>query len=144
MSRGWMISTAESCTGGGLGFAFTDVPGSSKWYLGGVVSYSNSLKTKFLGVPENLIEEFGAVSEPVVIAMAAGLVAKTDADAAIAVSGIAGPSGGTITKPVGLIWLGTKDPDRGLRSLKLNLSGSRDAVRRRAIEGAINFFLEDL
>lgn len=139
-----MLSTAESCTGGGVGFALTAVPGSSNWYLGGVVSYSNRYKQDFLGVPEALIQEAGAVSQPVALAMASGLVKKAGADAAISITGIAGPDGGSLSKPVGLVWLGTEDPVRGPRTKQLNLSGARDDVRRLAIQEAMIFFLSDL
>lgn len=140
----WKLSTAESCTGGGLGHAFTALAGSSDWFLGGVVAYSNAFKSKFLGVPERLIQEFGAVSEEVAVSMAEGLREESGADATISVTGIAGPTGATAAKPVGLIWLGCCDPDRGSRALELNLKGSRDTVRRQAIIEAINFFLSDL
>lgn len=144
VKKNWLLGTAESCTGGGLGHALTAVSGSSNWYQGGIVSYSDSIKRVLLDVPSLLLSQYGAVSQHVATAMAQGAAGRLEVDAAIAITGIAGPSGGTTAKPVGLVWLGTQDPDRGLRSLQLNLSGSRDAVRRQAIELAINFFLEDL
>jgi nicotinamide-nucleotide amidase len=143
-TRGWKLTTAESCTGGGLGHALTALAGSSNWYLGGVVAYSNEFKSKFLAVPESLIDEFGAVSKQVAIAMASGLMQEPGASSAISVTGIAGPEGGSEAKPVGLVWLGSDDPERGPRAYQLDLTGSRDEIRHQAIAHAINFFLLDL
>ena len=142
--RDWKLVTAESCTGGGLGHALTALAGSSNWYLGGVVAYSNQFKCRFLSVDESLIEEFGAVSKQVAIAMARGMIQEPSASTAISITGIAGPEGGSKDKPVGLVWLGTNDPDRGNRALQLNLAGSRNEIRHQAIEHAINFFLSGL
>ena len=102
---GYTISTAESCTGGLLGHRFTNVPGSSRYYLGGVVSYSNDMKMKTLGVQENTLQEFGAVSKQTATEMAQGVRDLFGSDLAIAVTGIAGPGGGTAEKPVGLIYI---------------------------------------
>ena len=102
---GYTISTAESCTGGLIGHRFTNVPGSSTYYLGGVVSYSNDMKMKTLGVQENTLKEFGAVSEQTATEMAQGVRDLFGSDLAIAVTGIAGPGGGTAEKPVGLVYI---------------------------------------
>jgi len=102
---GYTISTAESCTGGLLGHRFTNVPGSSTYYLGGVVSYSNDMKMKTLGVQENTLQEFGAVSKQTATEMAQGVRDLFGSDLAIAVTGIAGPGGGTAEKPVGLVYI---------------------------------------
>lgn len=110
-SRGLTIATAESCTGGSLAAAITSVPGCSSVMLGGVVAYHNSVKAQVLGVGEELLAEHGAVSEPVVRCMALGVSALTDADCAVATSGIAGPGGGTADKPVGTVWVALKVAD---------------------------------
>jgi nicotinamide-nucleotide amidase len=102
---GYTISTAESCTGGLLGHRFTNVPGSSRYYLGGVVSYSDDMKMKTLGVQENTLQEFGAVSKQTATEMAQGVRDLFGSDLAIAVTGIAGPGGGTAEKPVGLVYI---------------------------------------
>lgn len=108
--RGWTLATAESCTGGLIAQRVTDVPGSSAYFLGGVVSYSNASKAAALGVPAELIETHGAVSEPVVRAMAEGARARFGSDFAVATSGISGPGGGTEEKPVGLVWIAIAGP----------------------------------
>lgn len=110
-SRGQTIATAESCTGGSLAAAITSVPGCSSVMLGGVVAYHNSVKAQVLGVGEELLAEHGAVSEPVVRCMALGVSTLTDADCAVATSGIAGPGGGTADKPVGTVWVALKVAD---------------------------------
>ena len=103
--RGLSVATAESCTGGLIAERLTDVPGSSAYFLGGVVAYSNAAKASLLGVSEAVLEEFGAVSEPVVRAMAEGVRTRFGSDFGVATSGISGPGGGTAEKPVGLVWL---------------------------------------
>lgn len=139
-----MLSTAESCTGGGLGYALTAVPGSSAWYMGGVVSYSNEYKQAFLNVPASLLNDYGAVSSQVAVAMATGLSKSSGSQAAISVTGIAGPDGGSPTKPVGLVWLGSYDIERSARTKSVNISGNRSQIRNSAIQAAIEFFLSDL
>jgi nicotinamide-nucleotide amidase len=143
-ARQWMLATAESCTGGGIGYALTSVSGSSNWYGGGVVAYSNSLKQRLLGVSDSLLRHAGAVSAEVAESMAKGIRDKANVDAALSITGIAGPGGGTVHKPVGLIWLASMDSARGTRIAKLNLGGSRDQIRSQAIVEALNFFLQDL
>jgi PncC family amidohydrolase len=108
--HGLTLVTAESCTGGLVGDLLTDVPGSSAIYLGGVVSYSNHLKTSLLGVPEALLETYGAVSEQVALAMARGARDRLGGDLGISVTGIAGPGGGSAEKPVGLTFIGASAP----------------------------------
>ena len=104
-ARGWCISTAESCTGGLIAGFCTDLAGSSDWFERGVVSYSNAAKTELLGVPAELIAAQGAVSEAVARAMASGALQRSQADLAVAVTGVAGPGGGSASKPVGTVWL---------------------------------------
>ncbi len=104
------LSTAESCTGGNIAHLITSVAGSSVYYMGGVVSYSNAVKSELLGVLDSEIEHYGAVSEPVVRHMAEGVKRRLSTDCAVATSGIAGPGGGTIDKPVGTIWIAVCTP----------------------------------
>jgi nicotinamide-nucleotide amidase len=110
--KGLMMATAESCTGGYMAHLITSLPGSSGWFAGSVVSYSNRVKTKLLDVPAGLIEEKGAVSELVVRQMVRGVLAQTGADVAVAVSGIMGPDGGTPEKPVGTVWVGVGNAEK--------------------------------
>lgn len=126
------IVTAESCTGGLIGRYLTDVPGSSRWYWGGVVSYSDAAKVRFLSVPEAVLERCGAVSAEAVSAMARGALAASGAGLALAVSGIAGPDGGTPQKPVGTVWMATALPQTPPVAIACRFSGARDAVRRKA------------
>jgi len=111
------IGTAESCTGGYLAHLITSTPGASKYYLGSIISYDNAIKSKLLGVDEAIIEEHGAVSEPVVIQMANALKAQMGVDYAISFSGVAGPDGGTDAKPVGMIWLAIATPEKTFTKL---------------------------
>jgi len=135
------LVTAESCTGGWIAKLCTDIPGSSDWFDCGFVCYSNQAKVRDLEVPEKLIETEGAVSDAVVTAMAAGALARTGADVAIAVSGIAGPAGAVSGKPVGTVWfaLAQRLPDRQESEGHLiQFDGDRDAVRRQSVEYALN------
>lgn len=131
------IATAESCTGGSLGAALTLEPGSSGFYLGGVVSYSNSLKHCLLGVSEEHLLKYGAVSEEVAKEMADGIRTKTGADLAISTTGIAGPDGGSDQKPVGLVYVGLATTE-GVHVDKLQLYGARDSVRQLTVQAALN------
>lgn len=131
------LAVAESCTGGLLGAKITSVPGSSAWFAGGVVAYSNSLKVVLLGVPYDLIEENGAVSREVAVAMADGVVEVTGADIGVAVTGVAGP-GGSENKPPGTVFLGVRTP-AGSRWKHLDLEGDREEVRDGAVNGALGF-----
>jgi len=134
--RGWLLTTAESCTGGWIAKALTDVPGSSAWFDSGLVTYSNRAKTALAHVPEALLAEHGAVSEAVVRAMAEGARVAAGCDVAVAVSGIAGPDGGTETKPVGLVWLAWALP-AGTTSERRVFAGDREAVRRATVALAL-------
>ncbi len=131
------ISTAESCTGGLLGAAFTQEPGSSRFYLGGVVSYSNSLKQGLLGVSEKNLKLFGAVSEAVAKEMAEGIRNKTGSDLAISTTGIAGPDGGSDEKPVGLVYIGFSSA-KGVYAEKFQFYGERESVRQLTVQAALN------
>lgn len=99
------VCTAESCTGGGIGYAITEVAGSSAWFNGGLITYTNALKQKLLSVDANVLKKFGAVSQACVEQMAFGALEVCDSDWSVAVSGVAGPGGGTVDKPVGLVWM---------------------------------------
>ncbi|MEO7985769.1 MAG: competence/damage-inducible protein A [Gemmatimonadales bacterium] len=134
--QGLHIATAESCTGGLVGERLTEIPGSSEVFAGGVICYANALKISLLGVPAGLIEAEGAVSEAVAIAMAKGAVERLGVDLAVAVTGIAGPGGGTETKPVGTVWLALAH-GRETTARRLVYLGDRHDVRRRAAQGAL-------
>ena len=139
--RGLECATAESCTGGLIGAALTSVSGSSEWYVGGVISYANSVKAGLLGVNEADLEAQGAVSEPVVRGMALGACRVTGADVACAVSGVAGPGGGTPEKPVGTVWIGWSKHGE-TRARKFHFSGGRDSVRAQTVTEAVRGMLE--
>lgn len=136
--KGMTVATAESCTGGMLGKMMTDVPGSSDYYLGGVVSYSNDLKVDFLGVNETSLERFGAVSEQVAAQMAEGIRKGTSADLGLSVTGIAGPGGETTEKPVGLVFIGLSS-DQETRVKRIQMAGPREAIRIRASRFAMDW-----
>ena len=135
------LVTAESCTGGWIAKLCTDIAGSSDWFECGFVCYSNAAKTRDLGVPEKLIETEGAVSDEVVRAMAEGAIERTGATVGLAVSGIAGPGGAVPGKPVGTVWfaLAYRQDDRlECQGSLIQFEGNRDAVRRQAVEYALN------
>jgi len=131
------IATAESCTGGLLGAALTQEPGSSEFYLGGVVSYSNPLKQRLLGVSEENLLKYGAVSEEVAKEMAVGIRSNVGSDLAISTTGIAGPDGGSDQKPVGLVYIGLATT-AGVHVEKIQLYGERDSVRQLTVQAALN------
>lgn len=140
-AAGRRLATVESCTGGWIAKLCTDIAGSSDWFDCGFVCYSNAAKTRDLGVPEKLIESEGAVSDAVVRSMAEGALERTEANVAIAVSGIAGPTGAMPGKPVGTVWfaLAQKLPDRlECQGHLIQFDGNRDAVRRQSVEYALN------
>lgn len=135
-ARGWHITTAESCTGGLIAGLLTAIGGSSDVVDGGAVTYSNAAKTRMLGVPVDLITTHGAVSEAVARAMAEGARATAEVDLAIAVTGVAGPGGGTADKPVGLVWFGIASPV-GITAESHIFPGDRTAVRLATVRHAI-------
>jgi nicotinamide-nucleotide amidase len=137
-ARGWRIATAESCTGGLVAAACTTVAGSSDWFERGFVTYSNAAKVESLGVDAALIATHGAVSEEVARAMAAGALAHSPADLALAVTGVAGPGGGSADKPVGTVWLALVRRGAAAPSAeRLQLGGDRTAVRAQAVARAL-------
>ncbi len=134
-ARGWMLATAESCTGGLIAAACTDLAGSSAWFERGFVTYSNAAKSGMLGVPAELIAAHGAVSEPVARAMAEGAVAHSAAQVAVAVTGVAGPSGGSADKPVGTVWFGWRVGGQTFAE-RCRFDGDRAAVRAQTVAHA--------
>ncbi len=142
-ARGLTMATAESCTGGLIAGACTEVSGSSDWFERGFVTYSNAAKTELLGVPMALIEQHGAVSEPVARAMAAGAVAHSPAPLALAVTGVAGPTGGSAEKPVGTVWFGWATP-AGVFTEHQRFDGDRSAVRQATVRHALAGLLQRL
>jgi len=131
LRRQWMLATAESCTGGMVAAACTDLAGSSAWFERGFVTYSNAAKTQMLGVDADLIASHGAVSEPVARAMAQGALQHSAAQLALAITGVAGPGGGSDAKPVGTVWFAFAGP-WGLHSEVQHFGGDRAAVRQAA------------
>ncbi|MEX6501112.1 CinA family protein [Pseudomonas zhanjiangensis] len=140
LALGAQVSTAESCTGGGIAEAITRVPGSSAWFEAGYVTYSNAQKSKQLDVPQHLFASVGAVSREVVEAMVRGAQVHSGARFAVAVSGVAGPDGGSPDKPVGTVWLAWGAHDR-LVSERRQFSGDRGEVRRQTVEAALEGLL---
>lgn len=139
-AAGAQVTTAESCTGGGIAEAITRIAGSSAWFEAGYVTYSNVQKTRQLGVCADFFSTVGAVSQEVVEAMVRGAQANSGARYAVAVSGIAGPGGGSAEKPVGTVWLAWGDGER-LFSVRKQFAGNRDEVRRQTVEAALSGLL---
>ena len=139
LSRGTTLVTAESCTGGLIGKYMTDLPGSSRVYWGGYVSYSNAAKSGMLGVNGQAIESAGAVSEETVTRMALGALSRSEAGVAVSVSGIAGPDGGSADKPVGTVWIAVALRGGACVVRLFNFSGSRDMIRRRSAVASMLF-----
>jgi nicotinamide-nucleotide amidase len=137
MQRGLKLATAESCTGGWVSQAVTAVPGSSDWFDCGFVSYSNTAKQKMLGVDLSVLEKSGAVSEPVVAQMAEGALRNSDADIAVAISGLAGPGGGSENKPVGTVWFAWAIEGHPTVTCLSFFNGDRDEIRLQAVEQAL-------
>ena len=143
LARGWRLATAESCTGGLIAASCTALSGSSAWFERGFVTYSNEAKTELLGVPAELIAQHGAVSEPVALAMAEGALRHAHAEVAVAVTGIAGPAGGSPDKPVGTVWYAV-DVGGQAKAERRVFVGDREAVRERAAQAALNLLYRTL
>jgi PncC family amidohydrolase len=137
------LAVAESCTGGMLGYKLTAIPESSKWFLGGIISYANRIKTDFLSVPDEVLEAKGAVSREVAEIMASSVRSRFGADYGLAITGVAGPGGGTAEKPVGLVYIACAD-ESGCSVVKYNFDGDRDTVRRRAVSSAVSLLTDSL
>jgi nicotinamide-nucleotide amidase len=142
-ARGLMLATAESCTGGLIAGACTEISGSSDWFERGFVSYSNAAKTELLGVPASLIKTHGAVSEPVALAMASGALRHSHARVALSVTGVAGPTGGSADKPVGIVWFGWATP-HGVSAECRRFDGDRSRVRAATVRHALAGLLQRL
>ena len=143
LKRGWLMATAESCTGGMIAARCTDLSGSSQWFERGFVSYSNAAKSELLGVPPELIAQHGAVSEPVARSMAHGAVQQAPVQVSVAVTGIAGPTGGSADKPVGTVWFGWS-VDGVVSTECCVFHGDRAAVRQATVLHALQGLLERL
>ncbi|MCM8769856.1 MAG: CinA family nicotinamide mononucleotide deamidase-related protein [Candidatus Omnitrophica bacterium] len=144
LQRGWSLALAESCTGGLMAASITDIPGSSAYFRGSIVAYSNRLKRRLLKVPPTLLRKYGAVSEPVAIAMARGAKKITGADFSLSITGIAGPGGATPTKPVGLVWIGMSLPDRKNKAHQFLFSGTRSQIRHRAVYSGLELLRQQI
>ncbi|MFH0754215.1 MAG: CinA family protein [Candidatus Omnitrophota bacterium] len=134
------LSTAESCTGGLIGHTLTNLPGSSTWYQGGVIAYANDIKIRLLKVPPALIDKYGAVSAPVAQAMAQGARKTLKSDFAIATTGIAGPTGGTAKKPVGLVFIAISSPEKTIVK-KFIFKGTRLNIKKQTVNTAIKMII---
>lgn len=142
----WKVTAAESCTGGAIAAAITSVAGASAWFDGSVVSYADRIKRNFLGVDQQDLDEFGAVSEAVVRQMAVGVLNRLDANLSVAVSGIAGPDGGSDEKPVGTVWIGWahsqgQEPVQADARL-LHLDGDRTQIQAQTVKEALKGMLK--
>ena len=140
--RGAMLAVAESCTGGWLAQAVTAIAGSSEWFDRGFVTYSTRSKVDMLGVRPETLQAHGAVSEATVREMAAGALRRSQAEVAVAISGIAGPGGGSADKPVGTVWLAWGDAAGSLHARRVQFEGDREAVRRQAVVLALQGLLD--
>ena len=139
--QGKTLVTAESLTGGGIGSALTSVSGSSAVYKGGIISYTNAVKHRILGVPQEILDQYGAVAEPVAKAMAEGVRKLLEADAAVSVTGLAGPGGDDYGNPVGTVFIGCSDA--GYTEVKQFLfRGDRESIRRQTVEEALKLVLK--
>ncbi|MFL7813541.1 MAG: CinA family protein [Anaerolineales bacterium] len=145
-NKGWRLAVAESCTGGLIGHRITNISGSSTYYLGSITAYAYEAKVRLLGVSWDTLEKFGAVSKETIEQMALGVRRSLTADVGLAVSGIAGPTGGTLTKPVGYTWIGLST-SRGIWTLQHTAGGNRienkQEVAQVALEFLYNFLVED-
>jgi nicotinamide-nucleotide amidase len=139
---GQTVTTVESCTGGGIAYSLTAIPGSSNWFNRGFVTYSNSAKTQMVDVPEKLLEQYGAVSNEVAESMATGGLHRAGASYAVSVTGIAGPGGGTADKPVGSVCFGWAGPGNLVQSEKIVFPGDRQEIRSRSIEFSLSRLIE--
>ncbi|MCR3755541.1 MAG: NMN aminohydrolase [Sodalis sp. Psp] len=138
------ITCAESCTGGWVSKTITDVSGSANWFERGFITYGNQAKTDLLGVQPHTLEQYGAVSNPVVLEMVRGALSAADADYAVAISGVADSNGDTIEKPVGTVWFGFSARDREPFSQLMHFKGDRNSVRRKAVYFSLTTLLTTL
>jgi len=141
--KGWTLSVAESCTGGLICDRITDVPGSSDYFMGGMVTYSNESKAEHLGIPLDFIKRYGAVSQQVAKKMAQGVRRAFSTTFGLSTTGVAGPTGGTKRSPIGRVFIGLADGEK-IWVKKLNLKGSRREIKKQASEMALQFFYETM
>ncbi|MAZ44506.1 MAG: damage-inducible protein CinA [Legionellales bacterium] len=132
-----MVVTAESCTGGGIGYHLTQLPGSSAWFDRGFITYSNASKIDCLDVPMDILEAHGAVSQTVAISMANGALKHSNATLSVAVTGVAGPNGGSVDKPVGTVWIAWGAKEREAQAKCFLFKGNREAIRHQTIQSAV-------
>ncbi len=144
LQRGFRLATAESCTGGWVGMVMTAVPGSSAWYERGFITYTNEAKREMLGVAENTLDRWGAVSEATVGEMALGALRHSTANMAVSISGIAGPGGGTAQKPVGTVCLAWAATDGSRLATTCRFGGDRSEIRARSVAAALRGIIEFL
>lgn len=137
------MAVAESCSGGLISHRITQIPGASKFFMGGMIAYSNHMKSEILKVDTKMLDEHGAVSEPVVLAMAMGILTLSRADIACAVTGIAGPGGGSVEKPVGLVYIAVVSKDDAVCK-KCHFTGSREAIKLKVSNESFNLILDFL
>lgn len=142
-AAGRTVASAESCTGGGIGHCLTAIPGSSAVYVGGVISYTNAVKNRILGVPQRILDTCGAVSAETACAMAQGVRSVTGADYGVSTTGLAGPDGDGSGKPVGLVYVGISTPQQCF-AREFHLSGDREQVRAQAVEAALELIWNTL
>ena len=140
-TRGWRLVTAESCTGGWVAEVVTATAGSSGWFDCGFITYSNDAKCALLGVSPMTLARYGAVSEQTTAAMARGTLERSEADLAVSISGVAGPTGGSPSKPVGTVWLATALAGQPPQARLLRLAGSRSAIREATVRAALAWLL---
>lgn len=143
-NRGWKLVTAESCTGGGLGYWITSIPGSSTWYDRGFITYSDQSKIETLAIDPQIIKKWGAVSEQVAVSMAEAALSHSSAQVSIAITGIAGPSGGLPEKPVGTVWISSAGVSVAPFAKSYLFKGNRDQIRNQGIAAAFNLLLDNL
>lgn len=143
-ARGEWLAVAESCTGGLIAKSLTDLAGSSAWFERGVVSYSNRAKQELLGVPAAVLEQHGAVSEATVLAMAGGVLAHAPVQWSLAVTGIAGPGGGSADKPVGTVWIAGAQRGGEAHAYSFRFDGDRESVRAQTARMALDILLDRL
>ena len=141
VSRGLTLSLAESCTGGSIASVITDIPGSSAYFMGSAVTYSNEAKTSILGVSSDTLMEFGAVSRETAVEMALGTSKVFDSDIAASVTGIAGPDGGSEEKPVGTVWMTVTDGSRCVSSVS-HFKGDRSEIRSQSVDTLIDLIID--
>lgn len=142
LSKEWKLATAESCTGGGVAYYLTEIPGSSKWLERGFVTYSNLAKIELLDVKSTTLAEYGAVSEQTAYEMAVGALEHSQAQISVAITGIAGPDGGTVEKPIGTVWFAWASINQETQTRLYTLTGDRHSIRQQSIQIAIEQLLK--